>query len=71
MMILQSFANIQSPQEEEALMKHLQIFYAQRLEEEMQRLWDDGTLDDVALDKLKGEHLRIPYRTFHETADCH
>ena len=32
-----------------------------RLKREMQRLWDDGTLDQTTLDKLAGEHLRTPY----------
>jgi len=28
----------------------------------MQRLWDNGTLDQNALDELRGQHLRTPYR---------
>ena len=71
MMILQSFANIRTIQEEEALMQLLRTFYAERLEQELQHLWDDGTLDDVALEQLKGEHLRTPYHTLYETTGCH
>ena len=60
MMILESFAGAQDEQELNDLMDVLRNFYAQRLEREMQRLWDDGTLDGEKLEKLRGEHLRVP-----------
>ena len=62
MMILESFAGAQDEQEVEALMEVLHNFYANRLDAEMQRLWDDGTLDQEKLDQLRKEHLRTPYR---------
>ena len=62
MMILESFAGAQDEQEVNDLMDVLRSFYAQRLEKEMQRLWDNGTLDDHQLEQLRGEHLRTPYR---------
>lgn len=62
MMILESFAGAQDEQELNALMDVLKNFYANRLESEMQRLWDDGTLNQERLDQLRGEHLRTPYR---------
>ena len=62
MMILESFAGAQDEQELEALMEVLRNFYASRLDAEMQRLWDDGTLDQEKLDQLRKEHLRTPYR---------
>ena len=61
-MILESFAGAQDEQEVEALMEVLRNFYASRLDAEMQRLWDDGTLDQEKLDQLRKEHLRTPYR---------
>ena len=62
MMILESFAGAQDEQELNALMDVLRNFYATRLEAEMQRLWDDGTLDQNTLNQLRQEHLRTPYR---------
>ena len=62
MMILESFAGARDEQEVNDLMDMLRGFYAQRLEKEMQRLWDDGTLDDNKLEQLRGEHLRTPFR---------
>lgn len=60
-MILESFAGAQDEQELNALMDVLRNFYASRLEAEMHRLWDNGTLDQQALDLLRDEHLRTPY----------
>ena len=61
MMILESFAGAQDEQELNELMDVLRDFYAQRLEREMQRLWDNGTFDEKVLEKLRGQHLRTPY----------
>lgn len=62
MLVLKSFANVSSEEELSALMKTLKKFYAQRLEKELDRLWSDGTLDQMRLDELQSEHLRTPYR---------
>ena len=61
MMILESFAGAQDEQEVNDLMEVLRKFYADRLQAEMQRLWDNGTLNQKALDELKGQHFRTPY----------
>ena len=63
MMILESFAGARDEQEANDLMDVLRNFYANRLEAEMQRLWDNGTLDQKALERLQSEHLRTPYRS--------
>ena len=63
MMILESFAGARDEQEANDLMDGLRSFYANRLEAEMQRLWDNGTLDQNALDRLQSEHARTPYRS--------
>lgn len=62
MLILKSFARVSSEEELSALMKTLKKFYAQRLENELDRLWTDGSLDQKRLDELQTEHLRTPYR---------
>lgn len=58
MMILESFAGAIDEQELNDLMDVIRDFYARRLEAEMNRLWDNGTLNQEALDQLKNEHLR-------------
>lgn len=62
-MIIESFAASRDEEELNDLMKMLRDFYATRLKREMQRLWDNGTLDQVALDGLADEHLRTPYKS--------
>ena len=62
MLILKSCASVSSEEELSALMKTLKKFYAQRLENELDRLWTDGSLDQKRLDELQTEHLRTPYR---------
>ena len=62
MLILKSFASVSSEEELSALLKTLKKFYAQRLENELDRLWTDGSLDQKRLDELQTEHLRTPYR---------
>ena len=62
MLILKSFASVSSEEELSALMKTLKKFYAQRLENELDRLWTDGSLVQKRLDELQTEHLRTPYR---------
>ncbi len=61
MMILESFAGATDEQELYDLMDVIRDFYARRLEAEMNRLWDNGTFNQEALDQLKNEHLRTPY----------
>ena len=52
MMILESFAGATDEQEVNDLMDVLRLFYARRLELEMNRLWDNGTLNQEVLDQL-------------------
>ncbi len=61
--IIESFAASRDEQELNDLMDILRDFYATRLKREMQRLWDNGQLDQQQLDALAGEHLRTPYRS--------
>ena len=51
MIILESFASVQDEQETNALIDLLRNFYATRLQAEMQKLWDNGTLDQAAIMK--------------------
>ena len=62
MMILESFADVKDENEVSDLMTVLRNFYASRLEREMERLSNEGTLDAPAWSLLRGQHLRTPYR---------
>ena len=63
MMVLESFAGVSSDDELKGLMKVLKAFYAERLEAELGKLWDEGVLDQSRLDELRTQHLRTPYRS--------
>ena len=61
-MILESFASAKSQEEVDELMDMLRNLYAKKLDRELERLWDEGILDQNKLDELKEQHLRTPYR---------
>lgn len=61
MMVINSFATVTSPQEEEELRLLLLDFYNKKLQKEMERLWDEGILDQNKLDEMRTEHFRTPY----------
>jgi hypothetical protein len=62
-MILESFASAKSQEEMDELMDMIREFYARKLDKELERLWDEGILNQDKLDELSEQHLRTPYRT--------
>ena len=56
--LLESFANIESQAEADELSRVIRDYYARKLDEELDKLWDDGTLDQQKLDELREQHLR-------------
>ena len=38
-------------------------FYAEQVQKEADRLWDNGTLNGEAIEHILGEHWRTPYTT--------
>ena len=61
-MILESFASAKSQEEMDEVMDMLRNFYAMNLDKELERLWDEGILNQEKLDELKDQHLRTPCR---------
>ena len=39
----------------------LASYYAQKAEEEMDRLWDNGTINEQVIEQWGKEHMRTPY----------
>ena len=37
-------------------------YYAQKAEEEMDRLWDNGTINEQIIEQWGKEHMRTPYK---------
>ena len=46
----------------EQLRSQLAAFYAQRVDDEMDKLWDSGQWSEEKLKSLRGSHFRTPYR---------
>lgn len=59
--LLETFSNVQSQEEADELTRVIRDYYAQKLDDELLTLWDDGTLNQQKLDELRGQHLRTPY----------
>ena len=56
-MILESFASAKSQEEMNELMDLLRDYYAKKLDKELERLWDEGILNQEKLDELRNMHL--------------
>ena len=63
MHLLEMFNYCKSENAIEELKEVLAEHYAKKTQEEADRLWENGTLDDNAIEKLLSEHLRTPYIT--------
>ncbi|MBQ6764850.1 MAG: hypothetical protein IJP45_06655 [Paludibacteraceae bacterium] len=53
---------IQTVDEVQAIRNILANYYAQKVAEEMDRLWDNGTINEQTIEQWGSEHMRTPYR---------
>ena len=61
MHLLEMFNYCKSENAIEELKEVLAEHYAKKTQEEADRLWENGTLDENAVEELLSEHLRTPY----------
>jgi hypothetical protein len=59
--LLEMFRNCPTDSMMDELKKVLSDFYAQKVQREADRLWDEGTLDESAIERILDEHWRTPY----------
>ena len=45
----------------QAIQQILANYYAQKAEAEMDRLWDNGTINEQVIEQWVQEHMRTPY----------
>jgi len=38
------------------------LYFAKRAEDALDRLWDEGVLNDNVMEEWKSEHMRTPYK---------
>lgn len=60
--MLELTSHVQSEQEMNDIRMMLAQYFAKKAEDAMDRLWDEGIVNDSVIDKWKSEHMRTPYR---------
>ena len=61
MNLLQVVDYIKTVDEVLAIQQILTNYYAQKVDEEMERLWDNGTINEQVIEQWGKEHMRTPY----------
>lgn len=61
--LLSTMANLQSETDLLELKQAIARFFAERADREMERLWENGTINEETLQSWEHEHMRTPYRT--------
>ena len=59
--LLNAMAWLKTDEELFALRHAISEFFADRADQEMDRLWDEGLLNDEIVEGWKNEHMRTPY----------
>ena len=59
--LMNAAANVTSQDDLDALRMTLSLFFAERAQRAIDKMWDEGTFDQSKLDELRGQHLRTPY----------
>jgi len=61
MHVLNLVSHIKSAMGLEQLREQLAAFYAQKVDDEMDALWESGQWNEERLQELRGSHFRTPY----------
>ena len=59
--LLNAMAWLKTDEELIALRHAISEFFADRADQEMERLWNEGFLNDEIVEGWKNEHMRTPY----------
>jgi len=60
--MLELVANVSSEVEMQDIRRMLGQYFAKRAEDAIDRLWDEGVLNDNVMEEWKSEHMRTPYK---------
>lgn len=60
--MLNAMAYLKTDEDLRELKEALSKFFAARADRELDKLWDNGTLNQEVLDDLRHQHLRTPYK---------
>ena len=59
--VMNAAANVTTLEDLNALRMTPSKFFAERAQRAVDKLWDEGKLNQSKLDELRGQHLRTPY----------
>ena len=60
--MLELAARVSSEVEMQDIRRMLGQYFAKRAEDAIDRLWDEGVLNDNVMEEWKSEHMRTPYK---------
>lgn len=60
--MLELVSHVRSEQEMDDIRRMLAQYFAKKAEDEIDKLWDDGVINDNVIESWKNEHMRTPYR---------
>ena len=60
--MLELVSRVSSEVEMHDIRRMLGQYFAKRAEDAIDRLWDEGVLNDGVMEEWKSEHMRTPYR---------
>lgn len=59
--ILNAMASLKSEEDLRELQQAISNFFAERADSEMERLWEEGVINEEVIEGWKNEHMRTPY----------
>ena len=60
--MLELASRVSSEVEMQDIRRMLGQYFAKRAEKAIDRLWDEGVLNDKVMEEWKSEHMRTPYK---------
>jgi len=60
--MLEMGSRVSSEAEQQDIRRMLGQYFAKRAEDALDRLWDEGTLNERVIEEWKTEHMRTPYK---------
>ncbi len=60
--MLELVSRVSSEVEMQDIRRMLGQYFAKRAEDALDRLWDEGVLNDKVMEEWKSEHMRTPYK---------
>ena len=61
--LLNAMAGLKTDEDLEELKSAMSKFFAERADREMDRLWDEGVINEGVIKEWEQEHMRTPYRS--------